>query len=84
MSEIAIVLIVGFGLGYGVREWVSRRRRQTERRRRVPGLVTNVLSATIRTPPVTGVMAKFSRSTRLPRWPVFIWSSVQTLHAPES
>ena len=34
MSEIAIVLIVGFGLGYGVREWVSRRRRQAERQRR--------------------------------------------------
>jgi hypothetical protein len=25
--EIAIALIVGFALGYGVREWVSRRRR---------------------------------------------------------
>jgi len=34
MLEIAIVLIVGFALGYGVREWVSRRRRQAERRRR--------------------------------------------------
>src|SRR5262249_54208596 len=25
-----------------------------------------------------------TRSTWLPRWPVFIWSSVQTLHPPES
>jgi hypothetical protein len=33
MLEIAIVLIVGFALGYGVREWVSRRRRQAERQR---------------------------------------------------
>jgi hypothetical protein len=32
--EIAIALIVGFALGYGVREWISRRRRQAERRRR--------------------------------------------------
>jgi len=31
MLETAIVLIVGFGLGYGVREWLSRRRRQAER-----------------------------------------------------
>ena len=30
MLETAIVLIVGFGLGYGVREWRSRRRRQAE------------------------------------------------------
>ena len=28
MLEIAIILIVGFALGYGVREWVSRRRRR--------------------------------------------------------
>jgi len=34
MLEIAIALIVGFGLGYGGREWVSRRRRQAERRGR--------------------------------------------------
>jgi hypothetical protein len=34
MLEIAIALIVGFALGYGVREWVSRRRRQAERQRR--------------------------------------------------
>jgi hypothetical protein len=34
MLEMAIVLIVGFALGYGVREWVSRHRRQAERRRR--------------------------------------------------
>jgi hypothetical protein len=32
--ETAIALIVGFALGYGVREWVSRRRREAERRRR--------------------------------------------------
>jgi hypothetical protein len=31
-----MVLIVGFGLGYGVREWVSRRRRQAERGSGVP------------------------------------------------
>jgi hypothetical protein len=34
MLETAIFLIVGFGLGYGVREWLSRRRRQAERERR--------------------------------------------------
>jgi len=34
MLEVAIVLIVGFGLGYGVREWVSRRRRRAGRQRR--------------------------------------------------
>jgi hypothetical protein len=37
MPEIAIALIVGFGVGYGVREWVSRRRRQAERQRRGTG-----------------------------------------------
>jgi len=30
MLEIAIILIVGFALGYGVREWILRRRRQAE------------------------------------------------------
>ena len=34
MLETAIALIVGFALGYGVRGWLSRRRRQAERRRR--------------------------------------------------
>jgi hypothetical protein len=34
MLETAITLIVGFALGYGVREWLSRRRRQAERQRR--------------------------------------------------
>jgi hypothetical protein len=34
MLETAIVLIVGFALGYGVREWISRRRRQVEKQRR--------------------------------------------------
>src|SRR5262245_40105911 len=34
MLETAIVLIVGFAVGYGVREWLSRRRRQAERERR--------------------------------------------------
>jgi hypothetical protein len=34
MLETAIALIVGFALGYGVREWLSRRRRQAERQRR--------------------------------------------------
>jgi len=34
MLETAIVLIVGFGLGYGAREWDSRWRRQAERHRR--------------------------------------------------
>jgi hypothetical protein len=28
--EIVIALIVGFAAGYGVREWVSRRRREAE------------------------------------------------------
>jgi hypothetical protein len=34
MLEIAISLIVGFALGYGVREWVFRRYRRAEQRRR--------------------------------------------------
>ena len=34
MLETAIVLIVGFGLGYGVREWLSRRRHRVKRHRR--------------------------------------------------
>jgi hypothetical protein len=34
MLEIAIALIVGFALGYAVREWISRRRRQAARERR--------------------------------------------------
>jgi len=34
MLETAIALIVGFGLGYGVREWLFRRRRRVERHRR--------------------------------------------------
>jgi len=32
MFEIIIALIVGFAAGYGIREWVSRRRRQARRR----------------------------------------------------
>ena len=32
--EIAIALIIGFALGYGIREWISRRRHQAEKRRR--------------------------------------------------
>ena len=35
---IVIALIVGFALGYGVREWVSGRRREAERQRRHHGL----------------------------------------------
>jgi len=34
MLETAIALIVGFALGYGVGEWLSRRRRRLERHRR--------------------------------------------------
>jgi hypothetical protein len=34
MLEIAISLIVGFALGYGVREWVFRQSSGTRRRRR--------------------------------------------------
>jgi hypothetical protein len=34
MLEIAITLIVGFVLGYGVREWASRREDSQQRRRR--------------------------------------------------
>ena len=34
MLETAIALIVGFALGYGVREWLSRRRRQAENLKR--------------------------------------------------
>jgi len=32
--EIVIALIIGFAAGYGVREWISRQRRQAERQRR--------------------------------------------------
>ena len=32
--DLMTALTVGFALGYGVREWISRRRRQAERRRR--------------------------------------------------
>ena len=31
--DLTMALTVGFALGYGVREWISRRRRQGERRR---------------------------------------------------
>jgi len=34
MLEIAISLIVGFALGYGVREWLLRQSRSQQRRRR--------------------------------------------------
>ena len=34
MLEIAISLIVGFALGYGVREWAFRQDRSQQRRRR--------------------------------------------------
>jgi hypothetical protein len=34
--ETAIALIVGFALGYGVREWVFRQYRRAEQRRRRP------------------------------------------------
>jgi len=33
MMEIVIALIIGFAAGYGVREWISRRRRQAVRER---------------------------------------------------
>jgi hypothetical protein len=36
MLEIAISLIVGFALGYGVREWAFRQNSRGERRRRRP------------------------------------------------
>jgi len=32
--EIAIALIIGLALGYGIREWISRRRRHAARQRR--------------------------------------------------
>jgi hypothetical protein len=34
MLEIVVGLIVGFALGYGVREWMFRRERSQQRRRR--------------------------------------------------
>jgi len=34
MLEIAIILIVGFALGYGVREWAFRQDHSQQRRRR--------------------------------------------------
>jgi hypothetical protein len=36
MLETTIALIIGFALGYGVREWVLRRYRRAEQRRRRP------------------------------------------------
>jgi len=33
MWDVAIALIIGFALGYGIREWISRRRRRIERHR---------------------------------------------------
>jgi len=33
MFELFIVLIIGFALGYGIREWISHQRRQAARRR---------------------------------------------------
>jgi len=33
--EIAIALIIGFALGYGIREWISRRHHAERRRRRM-------------------------------------------------
>jgi hypothetical protein len=30
------------------------------------------------------VSSRSTRSTWLPRWPIFIWSSMQALHAPEA
>jgi len=36
--EIVITLIIGFALGYGIREWISRKRRQAERERRGPAM----------------------------------------------
>ena len=48
--DLTMALTIGFALGCGVREWISRRRRQAERRRQglggVPGMGT-VLSAWI-------------------------------------
>jgi hypothetical protein len=38
MLEIAIAVVIGFALGYGVREWISRRRQQAARARRDLGL----------------------------------------------
>jgi hypothetical protein len=50
MLQIAIALIIGFALGYGVREWVSRRRRQAEARlkdiRLLPGMPGEVFIQT--------------------------------------
>jgi len=37
MLESAIAVIFGFAAGYGMREWLSRRRRQAERDRRAHG-----------------------------------------------
>ena len=34
IMEIVIALIIGFALGYGIREWMSRKRRQAERKHR--------------------------------------------------
>lgn len=34
MLEVACILAVGFGAGYGLREWISRRRRSRLRRER--------------------------------------------------
>jgi hypothetical protein len=39
--EIVITLIIGFALGYGIREWISRKRRQAERERRGQAMKRN-------------------------------------------
>jgi hypothetical protein len=33
MLELSIALIIGFALGYGIREWISHQRRQAARQR---------------------------------------------------
>jgi hypothetical protein len=37
MFELAIAMIIGFALGYGVREWISYQRRQAASQRRNMG-----------------------------------------------
>lgn len=41
--DLTMALTIGFALGYGVREWISRRRRQAERRRQGLGAVNTIV-----------------------------------------
>jgi hypothetical protein len=65
---LLVVLLIGFACGYGVREWISRRRRRRyleQRRRRYgssPGFELPHRPTTAETTPETQVERRFSRN----------------------